>query len=103
MRLTILASVLAMAASIVPAAAQYDSGYGSNYGYGQGNTWQPGGAYDTNQPGTWTSQGYTVTTPGTRVSPLDGTRRVYPNEPTLGDPRGYRRTDPSTCTGLLCD
>ncbi len=30
-------------------------------------------------------------------------RPRYPQEPTLGDPRPYRHTDPSQCTGLLCD
>ncbi len=30
-------------------------------------------------------------------------RPSYPQEPTLGDPRGHRHTDPSKCTGLLCD
>ena len=27
----------------------------------------------------------------------------YPKEPTLGDPRPYRETDPQACTSLLCD
>jgi hypothetical protein len=30
-------------------------------------------------------------------------RPMYPKEPTFGDPRPYRHTNPNTCTGLLCD
>ncbi|MGH8545611.1 MAG: hypothetical protein ACREX3_18700 [Gammaproteobacteria bacterium] len=30
-------------------------------------------------------------------------RPYYPQTPTLGDPRPYRHTDPSTCRSLLCD
>ncbi len=32
----------------------------------------------------------------------DPSPRLYPQQPTLGDPRPYRRTDPS-CTGMLCN
>ena len=27
----------------------------------------------------------------------------YPKEPTSGDPRSYRHTNPNTCTGMFCD
>lgn len=28
---------------------------------------------------------------------------IYPKRETLGDPRTYRKTNPRTCTSLLCD
>lgn len=34
---------------------------------------------------------------------LEGGTKLYPKEPTLGDPRRFRKTDPRTCYGMLCD
>jgi hypothetical protein len=33
----------------------------------------------------------------------DPARRIYGQQPALGDPRPYRRTSPLDCRGLLCD
>lgn len=37
------------------------------------------------------------------VVPAPGGPAGYPQRPTLGDPRPYRRTAPNVCTSLLCD
>ena len=38
-----------------------------------------------------------------RSGTLGGPSFLYPKNPTLGDSRLFRRTDPRRCTGLLCD
>lgn len=66
-------------------SSSYGDGFGRSSGYDLGR----GGPDDR----------------GDRVSPYspNQTDRRYEQQPTLGDPDRYRRTDPRRCTGLLCD
>ena len=100
-------TALAAALLLAPAIAQAQYGTNSNT-YGGGGTYSPYGSptygnYWDRQGSSPIPPGYTVTAPGTPVSPLQPGRRLYPQQPTLGDPRGYRLTDPTRCTSLLCD
>ena len=110
MRTTTVAIAAFLLLSPGIALAQYNSNtniyYGNsydNYGaptYGSSATPNYGTGYGSNSG---LPTGYTVTAPGSQVSPLQGGRRLYPSTPTLGDSRGYRLTDPTVCTGLLCN
>jgi hypothetical protein len=41
--------------------------------------------------------------PGVPGAPGGYGQPYYPKEPTSGDPRSYRHTNPNTCTGMFCN
>ena len=90
----VLATAMIVALT-APALAQHDSRHGWSWrSNDSGYSWER----DSSPPG------YIPAQPGDRGSSIYDTRpRVYPQEPSLGDTRPYRFTDPSRCTGLLCN
>jgi len=95
---TILVGGLLAAAPVSAQSWKNDQGYGS-----YGTSTQP--SYNSGR----SAYGQQSSTPRPAASEYDrptlgdSQPRIYGKEPTLGDSRNYRRTNPRTCGSLLCD
>jgi hypothetical protein len=85
-----LAALLALAVS--PALAQYDDNRRDGV-FGPNSNQLP-------QPDSPKGRSDAQQAPG---APGGYGQPYYPKEPTSGDPRSYRHTNPNTCTGMFCD
>lgn len=95
----IAAAVLVLSTTAADAQSQDWNTYDSGHDYLGSQSQDPWTAPDYLQPRQPESSIYSPPTNNSFGEP----GYTYPKEPTLGDPRPYRRTDPRTCIGLLCD